>query len=324
MPQRPARTPGPDSRARLCPRAGPTPAGSGRGLFGEYDESLARGGTIGSAIVTRVGADQPETGPAEHPSPLGERELLDAKPPLHGPAAAVGDDELRALAHPGPGIEATVLQDEPLPPRSVPVPPGQRRVVRRIPMVHEETTTGPKRPRHPAQDRLVLAGCEISEAREEGEHGVELRRETESAHVAAHEPQPRAFTEALPRLGQHGAREIHADHAEAPPAELRRVSSVAACHVEDPRAWRHAKAPQQEIHLAPGLQGGLLIAQLGDIGVVEEVREPRLDRRRSGRGAHARALPRSLTARPSPPRKGRLRTGSPDRCGTTCRSVKRS
>src|SRR5262252_8659202 len=217
MPQRPARTPGSGSRACLCPRAGPTPANSGRGLFGEYDEPLARGGTIGSAIVAGVGPDQSETGPAEHPSPLGERELLDAKPSLHGPAAAVGDDELRALAHLGPGIEATVLQDEPLPPRSVPVPPGQRRVVRRIPMVDEETTAGSKRPRHPAQDRFVLAGREISEARVEGEHSVELRREMESPHVAAHEPQPRPFTEALPRLGQHGAREIHADHAETPP-----------------------------------------------------------------------------------------------------------
>src|SRR5215475_8567423 len=220
MQQRPARTPSSDSRARLCPRVWPTPADSGIGLFGEYDESLARGSTIGSAIVACVGADQPETDPAEHPSPLGERELLDAKPPLHGPAAAIGDDELRALAHLGPGIETTVLQDELLPPRSVPVPPGQRRVVRRIPMVDEETTAGPERPRHPAQDRFVLAGREISEAREKGEHGVELRREMESPHVAAHEPQPRPFTEALPRLRQHGAREIHADHAEAPPAEL--------------------------------------------------------------------------------------------------------
>src|SRR5215467_14345418 len=174
MPQRPARTPGSGSRACLCPRAGPTPANSGRGLFAEYDEPLARGGTIGSAIVARVGADQPETGPAEHPSPLGERELLDAKPPLHRPPARVGDDELRALAHLGLRIEATVLQDEPIRSGSVPIPPGQRRVVRRIPMVHEETTAGSKRPRHPAQDRLVLAGREISEAREEGEHGVEL------------------------------------------------------------------------------------------------------------------------------------------------------
>src|SRR5215471_16878530 len=184
MRQRPARTLGSDSRTRLCPRAGPTPADSGRGLFGEHDEPLARGGTIGSAMVARVGADQPETGPAEHPPPLGERELLDAKPPLHGPAATVGDDELRALAHLGPGIEATVLQDEPLPPRSVPVPPGQRRVVRRIPMVDEETATGPERPRHAAQDRLVLAGREVSEAGKKAEHRVELRREVEAPHVA--------------------------------------------------------------------------------------------------------------------------------------------
>src|SRR5215831_15594819 len=174
MRRRPGRIPGSDSRARLCPWAGPKPADSGRGLFGEYDEPLARGSTIGSAIVARVGADQPETGPAEHPSPLGERELLDAKPPLHGPAAAVGDDELRALAHLGPGIEATVLQDEPLPPRSVPVPPGQRRVVRRIPMVDEETTAGPERPRHAAKDRCILAGREVSEARKKAEHRVEL------------------------------------------------------------------------------------------------------------------------------------------------------
>src|SRR5215813_4899375 len=153
MPQRPERTPGSGSRARLCPRAGPTPADSGRGLFGEYDEPLARGGTIGSAMVARVGADEPKTGPAEHPSPLGERELLDAKPPLHGPAVAVGDDELRALAHLGPGIEAMILQDEP-PPHAVPVPPGQRRVVRRIPMVDEETPAEPERPRHAAKDRL--------------------------------------------------------------------------------------------------------------------------------------------------------------------------
>src|SRR5215813_5509751 len=173
MPHRPARTPGSGSRACLCPRAGPTPAGSGGNLFGEDDEPLARGGTIGSAIVARVGADQPETGPAEHPSPLGERELLDAKPPLHGPAAAVGDDELRALAHLGPEIEATVLQDESLPPRSVPVPSGQRRVVRRIPMVDEETATGPERLRHPAQDRFVLAGREVAEAGKKAEHRVE-------------------------------------------------------------------------------------------------------------------------------------------------------
>src|SRR5262249_55322334 len=186
MRQPAAGTRGSGSRA-LSPRATPTSAGAGRSLFGEDDEPLARGGTIGSAIVARVGADQPETGPAEHPSPLGERELLDAKLPLHGPAAAVGDDELRALAHLGPGIEATVLQDEPLPPRSVPVPPGQRRVVRRIPMVDEETATGPERPRHAVQDRLVLAGREVSEARKKAEHCVELRREVEAPHVAAHE-----------------------------------------------------------------------------------------------------------------------------------------
>src|SRR5215813_5317319 len=153
MRQWPVRTPGPDSRARLCPRAGPTPVESERGLLGEHDESLARGRTIGPAIVARVGADQPEAGPAEHPSPLGERELLHAKTPLHGPAAAVGDDELRALAHLGPGIEAMILQDEP-PPHAVPVPPGQRRVVRRIPMVDEETPAEPERPRHAAKDRL--------------------------------------------------------------------------------------------------------------------------------------------------------------------------
>src|SRR5215472_16844370 len=172
MRQPAAGTRGSGSQA-LSPRATPTSAGAGRSRFGEDDEPLTRGGTIGSAIVARVGANQPKAGPAEHPSPLGEREFLHAKPPLHGPAAAVGDDELRALAHLGPGIEAMISQDEP-PPHAVPVPPGQCRVVRRIPMVDEETTAEPERPRHAAKDRLVLAGREISEAREEGEHGVEL------------------------------------------------------------------------------------------------------------------------------------------------------
>src|SRR5262249_3772720 len=178
----------------------------------------------------------------------GQREFLNAKPPLHRPITAGGDDELHAVGHLGPGIEATVLQDEPLPPGSIPVPPGQRRIVRRIAMVDEETPAGPKRPRHATQDRLVLAEREVPEAREEADHGVELRRVAESPHVAVHEPQSRSLAETAPGLVEHRAREIQANHMEAAPAELGSVASIAARHVEDPRTPRRRQPPHTKTH----------------------------------------------------------------------------
>src|SRR5499427_4025945 len=155
-------------------------------------------------------------------------------------------------------------------------------------MVDEETPARSERSRHATQDCLVLAGREVSEAREEADHGIELRCVAESPHVAAHEPKPRSLAETTPCLVEHRARELQADHMEPAPAELGGVASIATRHVEDPRTPRQTEAPKQKIHLAPGLPGRLLLAQLGGIVSVEEAREPL--RRPSRRGAHGRGL----------------------------------
>src|SRR5262245_39361816 len=223
-----------------------TPAGPS--LLSDDDEALTLRGPKRPAIVACVGPDQAETGLAEHPSPLGQRERLDAKPPLHRPVTAGEDDQLRAVGHLGSGIEATILQDEPVRPGSLPVPPGQRRIVRRIPMVDEQTPAGAEGPGHPAQDRLVLTRSEVSEAREEADHGVELRGEVELPHVAVQKAEAGPLVEAAPRLIEHRAREIHADHAEATSAELCGMASVATRHVENPCGPRQAEAPEHEIH----------------------------------------------------------------------------
>src|SRR5262249_15321296 len=118
-------------------------------------------------------------------------------------------------------------------------------------------------------------------------HGIELRCVAESPHVSAHEPKPRSLAETTPCLVEHRAREIQPDHVEPAPAELGGVASITTRHVEDPRTPRQAEAPKQKIHLAPGLPGRLLVAQLGNIVTVEEAREPL---RSPCHGAHARGL----------------------------------
>lgn len=95
-------------------------------------------------------------------------------------------------------------------------------------MVDEEPASPPQGAGHPAQDRLVLGRREVSEARVEIDHRVELLAERDAPHVAPAEAQARPLGEATARLREHRAREVHPDHAEAAPREERGVAAVAA------------------------------------------------------------------------------------------------